>query len=109
MDKVLYNDRVETNVGENEPLEDVSTALKPCLESPVKFKFKRGLVEKYIITEKSVPEWCVNIQRAVINQFYLPIRDNPLTYQVRRNEVRLILIMLLRSNTEIDEVGLLGF
>ncbi|XP_028396275.1 vitellogenin-2-like [Dendronephthya gigantea] len=87
-DKVLYNDRLETIVGRGERLENVKTALvKACLGSPVKFRFKRNLVEKQIITEHGVPEWCLNIQRAIINQFYLPIRDNVLRYQIRINEI----------------------
>ena len=48
VDKVLYNDRIETkNVkGKTEDLEDVRDKLKECLEKPVKFSFKVVLYAK---------------------------------------------------------------
>ena len=87
VDKLLYNDRVETRVGEEKPLEDVNARLQQCLHLPIKFRFKLGFVEKEIITEKGMPEWCVNIQRAIVNHMYLPIQDNNEKYQTRENEV----------------------
>jgi hypothetical protein len=87
VDKLLYNDRVETRVGEEKPLEDVNARLQQCLHLPIKFRFKLGFVEKEIITEKGVSEWCVNIQRAIVNHMYLPIQDNNEKYQTRENEV----------------------
>ena len=87
VDKVLYNDRVKTKIGEEQPLDDVQARLKLCLELPIKFQFKLGAVERELITEKGVREYCVNVQRAVANQFYLPIKDNKEKYQIRK-EVR---------------------
>lgn len=88
VDKVLYNDRLETQAGDEQPVDDVTARLKLCLELPCKFKFKNGGVETEMFTEKGVREFCVNIQRAVVNHLYLPIRNNEELYQVRENEVR---------------------
>jgi hypothetical protein len=87
VDKVLYNDRLETKVNEEVALEDVGALLKKCLELPIKFRFKLNSIEREIFTEKGVREYCVNVQRAIANQFYLPIKANNEKYQVRENEV----------------------
>lgn len=46
VDKALYNDRVETKVGEEEPVEDIREELEKCLKKPVKFSFKVVLSTK---------------------------------------------------------------
>lgn len=87
VDKVLYNDRAQTNNGEEEVLEEVNAHFKKCLEKPIKFRFKQAGIEKEIRTETGVREWCVNVQRAIANHLYLPIKNNEQKYQIRRNEV----------------------
>ena len=97
VDKVLYNDRLETKENVGVELEDVSAKLRKCLELPIKFRFKLNAIEREIFTESGVPEYCVNIQRAIANQFYLPIKGNNEKYQVRENEVRLQSFSLFTS------------
>ena len=89
----MYNDRVDTHFEEGQSLDDVKDRLKQCLELPVKFRFKKCGVEKKLIAESIAPEWCVNVQRAVINHLYLPIKNNNEDYQIRLNEVRLVCIL----------------
>ena len=90
VDKVLYNDRLETEMNEEVELEDISAKLRKCLELPIKFRFKLYAIEREIVTEKGVREYCLNVQRAIANQFYLPIKGNNEKYQVRENEVTVI-------------------
>lgn len=86
--EILDADRMFHKVKEATLLNEVQDHVKKCLEMPIRFKFKANAVEDEIYTSKEDPEWCLNIKRAIINHFYLPINDNEERYQIRKDEVR---------------------
>lgn len=63
-----------------------------CKNDKYVFYVLKRSVEKAITTEDDVQEWCVNIQRAIVNHFYLPIIDNEEKYQTYEDEVRVLVV-----------------